>query len=84
LNGESFAFTIDLAALASRREYLNLEIWLQDSITNYKDSFIVACLAFLKQKMNEEIARQTRNTPAHSVPLSLEVNAIFLRVLERR
>ncbi|RKP25851.1 CCR4-Not complex component, Not1-domain-containing protein, partial [Syncephalis pseudoplumigaleata] len=83
LGGESFAFTIDLAALASRREYLNLEIWLQDSIATYKDSFIVACLAFLKQKMNEEISRQTRNIPTQSVPLSLEVNAIFLRVLER-
>ncbi|KAI9595324.1 CCR4-Not complex component, Not1-domain-containing protein [Syncephalis fuscata] len=83
LSVESFGFAIDLAALASRREYLNLEKWLQNSITKHGDSFVVTCLAFLKQKMTEEISRQTRNVPSQSVPLSLEVNAIFLRVLER-
>ncbi|RKP10666.1 CCR4-Not complex component, Not1-domain-containing protein [Thamnocephalis sphaerospora] len=83
LSIESFNFTIDLAALASRREYLNLEKWLLDSIARHKDQFIAACLNFLKSKMNEEIARQTHNVASQSVPLSLEVNAIFLRVLER-
>lgn len=36
-----FAFAIDLAALASRREYLNLEKWLQDRINEHQLEFVV-------------------------------------------
>lgn len=36
-----FAFVIDLAALASRREYLNLEKWLQDRINEHQLEFIL-------------------------------------------
>ena len=32
LNGQPFPFVIDLAILASRREYLNLEKWLTDKV----------------------------------------------------
>jgi hypothetical protein len=35
-----FAFAIDLAALASRREYLNLEKWLQDRINEHQLEFV--------------------------------------------
>lgn len=39
LNTFPFSFAIDLAALSSRREYLNLEKWLQDNITIHRDTF---------------------------------------------
>lgn len=35
LNATPFAFVIDLAALASRREYLKLDKWLTDKIREH-------------------------------------------------
>ncbi|XP_033929603.1 CCR4-NOT transcription complex subunit 1-like isoform X6 [Melopsittacus undulatus] len=50
LNGTPFAFVIDLAALASRREYLKLDKWLTDKIREHGESFIQACMTFLKRR----------------------------------
>ncbi|XP_064878487.1 CCR4-NOT transcription complex subunit 1-like isoform X13 [Oncorhynchus nerka] len=53
LNGTPFAFVIDLAALASRREYLKLDKWLTDKIREHGVSgepFIQACVTFLKRR----------------------------------
>lgn len=45
LNGTPFAFVIDLAALASRREYLKLDKWLTDKIREHgvKQDFSYFC-----------------------------------------
>lgn len=43
LNGTPFAFVIDLAALASRREYLKLDKWLTDKI---REHGVRACSLF--------------------------------------
>lgn len=45
LNGTPFAFVIDLAALASRREYLKLDKWLTDKIREHgvKQDFFYLC-----------------------------------------
>ncbi|KYO27504.1 CCR4-NOT transcription complex subunit 1 isoform D [Alligator mississippiensis] len=50
LNGTPFAFVIDLAALASRREYLKLDKWLTDKIREHGEPFITACMTFLKRR----------------------------------
>ncbi|XP_055890770.1 CCR4-NOT transcription complex subunit 1-like isoform X2 [Biomphalaria glabrata] len=50
LNASPYAFVIDLACLASRREYLKLDKWLNDKITDHKESFIQACVTFLKRR----------------------------------
>ncbi|XP_031420064.1 CCR4-NOT transcription complex subunit 1 isoform X4 [Clupea harengus] len=54
LNGTPFAFVIDLAALASRREYLKLDKWLTDKIrehgVGWQEPFIQACVTFLKRR----------------------------------
>ncbi|XP_066205574.1 CCR4-NOT transcription complex subunit 1 isoform X5 [Saccopteryx leptura] len=50
LNGTPFAFVIDLAALASRREYLKLDKWLTDKIREHGEPFIQACMTFLKRR----------------------------------
>ena len=36
LNGSPFLFVIDLAALASRREYLKLDKWLKDKLKEHQ------------------------------------------------
>lgn len=41
LNGTPFAFVIDLAALASRREYLKLDKWLTDKIREHGVCFSI-------------------------------------------
>uniref|UniRef100_A0A3B3Y956 CCR4-NOT transcription complex subunit 1 n=1 Tax=Poecilia mexicana TaxID=48701 RepID=A0A3B3Y956_9TELE len=50
LNATPFAFVIDLAALASRREYLKLDKWLTDKIREHGEPFIQACVTFLKRR----------------------------------
>nr|KAG5712159.1 hypothetical protein BaRGS_014509 [Batillaria attramentaria] len=50
LNATPYAFVVDLACLATRREYLNMEKWLTDKITEHKEPFILACVTFLKQR----------------------------------
>lgn len=42
LSGSPFVFVIDLAALASRREYLKLDKWLKDKLKEHQvTSFLV-------------------------------------------
>ena len=46
LNGSPFVFVIDLAALASRREYLKLDKWLRDKlkehqVTSFLHNFVI-------------------------------------------
>ena len=45
-----FPFVIDLAVLASRREYLNLEKWLTDQLQVKRNIFIYSVLYLLKLK----------------------------------
>lgn len=51
LNGQPFPFVIDLAILASRREYLNLEKWLGDKIREHGEIFVAATVKFLQRKI---------------------------------
>ncbi|KAG2174664.1 hypothetical protein INT44_006928 [Umbelopsis vinacea] len=80
LNAKPFSFAIDLAALASRREYLKLEKWLQDKITEHKDAFITACLDFLTHKIASDVSRRDKSVPL-TVPLSIECMGTFLKIL---
>lgn len=50
LNVRSFMFVIDLACLASRREYLKLEKWLSDKIRDHGEPFIQAIVKFLQRR----------------------------------
>nr|CAB3232164.1 CCR4-NOT transcription complex subunit 1 [Phallusia mammillata] len=50
LNSKPFAFVIDLAALATRREYLKLDKWLTDKLREHRDEFIIACISFVKRR----------------------------------
>ncbi|XP_076110950.1 CCR4-NOT transcription complex subunit 1-like isoform X1 [Mytilus galloprovincialis] len=50
LNATPFAFVIDLACLASRREYLKLDKWLSDKIREHGEPFIQTSVNFLKRR----------------------------------
>lgn len=63
LNATPYAFVIDLACLASRREYLNMEKWLNDKITEHKEPFIQACVTFLKQRCPQLLGSVKEDQP---------------------
>lgn len=72
LDTKLYPFVIEMAALASRREHLNLEKWLQDNIKDKGEIFVNACMEFLQER--------TQNVSRH-VPLSNDTISIFRRVL---
>lgn len=81
-----FAFAIDLAALASRREYLNLEKWLQDRINEHQLEFVVACLSYLKEKKKAyaKNSSSTKGSNANSAvaALSADTLGVFFTVMQ--
>ncbi|KAK9761289.1 CCR4-NOT core subunit cdc39, partial [Basidiobolus ranarum] len=76
---QPFFFAIDLAALACKRGYLNLEKWLQDSVATHGEPFLRACFEYLAQKTGSE---ETANNEATTASPSPEVISIFLKVIE--
>ncbi len=86
LDSQPYQFAIDLAALASRREFLNLEKWLIEKTEKNPDSsiFIKACLEFLNEKvMIESMGIFNGRAGDHGVvSLSGDVVKTFLRVLQ--
>ncbi|KLO12020.1 Not1-domain-containing protein [Schizopora paradoxa] len=78
-----FIFALDVAALASRREYLNLDKWLADNINQHGAEFLHAVIEFLELKaQNEKITRTSDpSAETRTMALSPQTIAIFLRVL---
>ncbi|KAK0539323.1 CCR4-NOT core subunit cdc39 [Tilletia horrida] len=72
---------LDIAALASRREYLNLDKWLQDNIGESGSAFIQTTLEFVDSKVKDELARPDPQAEQNFQPLLVQTVAIFLRVL---
>jgi len=81
-----FSFAIELAALASKREFLNLEKWLNDNLSSQRDTLFEACLKFLRERTLFEASNDSLgNLVQRSGPivnLSLETTAIFFKVLQ--
>ena len=50
LDARPFSFVIELASLASRREFLNLDKWLQDKINEHGAPFLKACLGYVRSR----------------------------------
>ena len=71
------AFAVELAALAARREYLNLEKWLQERAAAAGAPFSSACLRFLRARATGEDQGQP-NAPK----LAVETMTVFFRVLQ--
>jgi CCR4-NOT transcription complex subunit 1 len=83
---QPYAFALDVAALSSRREYLNLDKWLADNVTTHGPDFLHGVIEFLRSKMDSE--KQARvAVPAvepRTMTLSPQTIAIFLRVLRNQ
>ncbi|KAK7350377.1 hypothetical protein VNO77_08930 [Canavalia gladiata] len=79
-------YSIRLAAVASRKEFLDLEKWLSGNLTTYKDVFFEECLKFLKDIIH---FGGSQNLPGKSFHQSgavqnlyAETTATFLKVLK--
>ncbi|KZV94078.1 Not1-domain-containing protein [Exidia glandulosa HHB12029] len=82
LDVRPFIFALDVAALASRREYLNLDKWLADNIAQHGATFLRAVIDFLDVKTtSEKNARVTESPEPRTMALNAQTIAIFLRVL---
>lgn len=75
---QPFTFALDVAALASRREYLNLDKWLADNVTNYGAEFLRSVIHFLEQKMESEIATRLSDPAVENRTMSLNPNTITI------
>lgn len=78
-----YFLALDLAALASRREYLNLDKWLANSIGSQGGVFVRATLEFVGHKVRHDLSRQEMDTPGEPTTLSLSAAtvALFMRAL---
>ena len=70
------AFAVELAALAARREYLNLEKWLQERAAAAGAQFIGTCVRFLRMRATG--AEDSTGAPK----LAVETMAVFYKVLQ--
>ncbi|KAA8539793.1 hypothetical protein F0562_026485 [Nyssa sinensis] len=80
-----FYYSIRLAAVATQKEYINLEKWLNDNLRIYKDEFFEACLNYLKEIIFVAPEDVSTNSFQHSgaVPdTHPEISSTFLKALE--
>lgn len=84
LDATPASFACELAALASRREYLNLEKWLNDHISQDGLPFVAAAVSFVDQKTtgNDTLMGQLNLGMFGRVNLAPETLAIYLKVLQ--
>jgi CCR4-NOT transcription complex subunit 1 len=80
-----YSFTLELAALASRREFLNLAKWLDEMIDIGGPEFFRQCMEFLHTKASQELTamelvRGNKERPQF-VTLKITTVVTFLRAL---
>lgn len=63
-------FAIDLAALASASEFLNLSKWLLEMVEKYGDQFTSRAIAFLKDRIIQQ--QQLPSVISNQGPYSME------------
>lgn len=82
LEVQPFAFSLDVAALASRREYLNLDKWLSDNTAQHGEAFIREMVEFLRVKVSHEQSRMHDMTAeSRMMLLNAQTVAIFIRAM---
>ncbi|CAH0762465.1 unnamed protein product [Bemisia tabaci] len=83
LNAQSFPFVIDLACLASRREYLKLEKWLNDKIREHGETFLTACVNFLQRKVAFIFGGPLKDEAPKSAQLPHETLSTIITTLQK-
>ena len=79
LDSTPAGFAVDLAALAARREYLNLEKWCGDMVAARGRPFVADCLRFLRVKAAGQV--DAAHPQGTGINLSVEIAALFFRAL---
>jgi CCR4-NOT transcription complex subunit 1 len=78
-------FALELAALASRREFLNLAKWLDEMIENGGKEFYREAVQFLTNKASQELQAMEMSRASKERPqfVSLKITTVvtFLRTL---
>lgn len=84
LDFQTAPFVLDVAALAARREYLNLDKWLQEMINKHGNDFVMETYRFLRIKADAEYT-QTRDGGKPTM-VSLRVGPVysFLTLLDKK
>jgi len=59
---------------------LNLDKWLQEHIHEFKDAFVKACIAFLREKILG-VAKEDTPRTGSNIQLSVEVAVVFFKCL---
>ncbi|KAI7871343.1 CCR4-Not complex component, Not1-domain-containing protein [Spinellus fusiger] len=77
-------FVLDMAALAARRQHLNMEKWLNERVSAKGIPFVVACIGFLETKCAIEMSRRSGTTHLPTLQLSMEVIKTIFHVLTQR
>ncbi|CAN0841218.1 CCR4-NOT transcription complex subunit 1, partial [Linum grandiflorum] len=80
-----FRVGIRLAALASRKEFLDLENWLTNNIVTFKDSFFEECLKFLKEAQlggSQDFAGKPFHHGNAAVNFNINISSAILKVLK--
>ena len=85
IDSRSYFYALDVAALAGRREYFNLEKWLENTTAAQGSAFVRAALEFVGHKVRHDLARQdqevAQSTEASTVSLTAPIVATYLRAL---
>lgn len=82
LNVQSFPFVIDLACLASRREYLKLDKWLTDKIRDHGETFVSAMVKFLQRRCPQVLGKGPDEQLPKAAQLPHETIATMLACLQ--
>ncbi|KAE9600761.1 putative CCR4-Not complex component, Not1, CCR4-NOT transcription complex subunit 1, HEAT [Lupinus albus] len=78
-------YGIRLAAVSGRKEYIDLEKWLNNNLTTYKDVFFAECLKFLKDVHltgSQDLSGKSFHQSGAVLNLYAESTATFLKVLK--
>ncbi|KAL4599949.1 hypothetical protein ACB092_11G164000 [Castanea dentata] len=78
-------YAIRLAALASRKELVDLEKWLIHNLNTYKDIFFEECLKFLKEIQfggSQDFSTKAFHDSGAVSNLYLETSSTFMKVLK--
>lgn len=81
LRGTPTPFCTELAALAARREYLNLEKWLGEQFESRGVGFMQETVAFLADKLKDDPIHPVAASNGGKINISVDTLAIFLRAL---
>ena len=80
-----FTLALDIAALASRREYLNLDKWLADNLSAHGAEFLHSVILFLQQKMEAEKDARLSDPAVESRTMTLPPTLLsFYRLLRNQ